>query len=682
MAAWGLVLILLCGVSAQAGPVSADQAQSAVTAWLAADTEPLGAKLGRQVMSVQKYADPTGVAAYYVVSLYPSGFVIASADDLIEPIIAFAGEGAYDPSPNNPLGALASNDAFSRVAAAREAQVADAFVPNGEMAQANAKWRRLLGETGSPTVNLVTSVSDVRVAPFVTSKWNQQADRGCGSTTYNYYTPSGYPSGCVATAMAQLMRYWQYPTSGVGSKHYSITICAGSSQTQFLLGGDGSGGPYAWANMTLDPVCPSLAARQAIGALCFDCGVAVGMDYCSDGSGADTLKAASAFKTTFGYSNAKTGYYSGNSIPTTNLNLMLNPNLHARNPVILGITGAVGGHAIVCDGYGYESATLYHHLNLGWAGSNDAWYNLPNITSNPSFTTVYKCIYNVYTSGTGELIAGRVLDFSGAPISGATVSATGGYSATTDDRGIYAIKLPASRAYTVSVTKSGYAFNSQSVGTGASSDNSITCGNKWPIDFTSTTPPPVSLSAAKLLANGASVAVASQVVSAVFGTTDYLHDPAGPKGIRVDVPSPVAGIAVGSIADAFGVMRTSVDGERYIEGTITLRSGSAVVRPYGLANGSLGGANWQFTAGTGAGQQGIEGAFGTNNIGMLVRAWGVLGLAAGVYSLDDSSADGVRLAFPTGYVPPAPGSFVSYTGIATCYKDAGGKLRRMLKVVQ
>ena len=61
---------------------------------------------------------------------------------------------------------------------------------------------------------------------------------------------------------------------------------------------------------------------------------------------------------------------------------MINPNLDARFPVLLGIIDPQAiGHEVVVDGYGYTSATLYHHLNLGWSGTADAWYNLPTISA-------------------------------------------------------------------------------------------------------------------------------------------------------------------------------------------------------------------------------------------------------------------------------------------------------------
>ena len=99
---------------------------------------------------------------------------------------------------------------------------------------------------------------------------------------------------------------------------------------------------------------------------------------------------------------------------------MINPNLDASNPVLLGILDANGdGHAVVADGYGYDTGTLYHHLNLGWGGACTAWYIPSNIdTSCYTFNTVTDCIYNVYTSSSGEIMSGQVTDSTGNPIPG------------------------------------------------------------------------------------------------------------------------------------------------------------------------------------------------------------------------------------------------------------------------
>ena len=246
------------------------------------------------------------------------------------------------------------------------------------------------------------------------------------------------------------------------------------------MGGDGSGGAYPWSQMPLDPVSGStLSQRQNIGRLTYDTGISVNMGYSNCDSGTDTLKCKDALVNVFSYGNAIKGYSSGGELVGNGLYAMVNPNLDAEIPVILGIKGSSGGHAIVCDGYGYNSATMYHHLNMGWAGSQDAWYDLPNIVT--GFDSVYKCVYNIFESGTGEIIGGRILDVSDNPISGVLVSADG-INDTTDSRGIYSLPHVSSGTHTVTATKSGHSFDSTNVTVGGSVDFS-TVGNVWGINF-------------------------------------------------------------------------------------------------------------------------------------------------------------------------------------------------------
>jgi hypothetical protein len=292
----------------------------------------------------------------------------------------------------------------------------------------------------------------------------------------------------VATAMAQIMRYFSWPNSGVGTASFYITV-DGVSQSRSLRGGDGLGGAYKWTStsMVLDPDSSTGdPQRQAIGDLTSDAGVAVHMDYAASASGAYLQDAQYAMVNTFGYSNAIWGT-SRTTIPTNNLLLMLNPDLDAALPVLLGIYGSTVGHAVVADGYGYNTSTLYYHLNLGWAGTADAWYNLPTIDAGGySFTEVGDCIYNIYTNGSGEIISGRVLDAVGNPLSGATVTATRTngsiYGATTNTQGIYAlVKVPSSSTYTLTAVKPRYRSSSRVVTTGFSSQSHP--GNLWGPDF-------------------------------------------------------------------------------------------------------------------------------------------------------------------------------------------------------
>jgi hypothetical protein len=241
--------------------------------------------------------------------------------------------------------------------------------------------------------------------------------------------------------------------------------------------------------MALEPDSNSTPAqRQAIGSLCYDAGICVNMDYTSSASGSDTLKAKDALTTTFGYSNGVKGYNGGDNIGT-GLNGMVNPNLDWAHPVMLGITGTSGGHAVIADGYGYNLSTLYHHINMGWRGSDDAWYNLPDIDSSPSFTSVYKCVYNIFVSGSGEIISGRIVDVNQEPISGATVTVQGPgdpNSAITNAEGIYALaKLASASTYTIAVSRDGYTFGPpKPVTTGVSGGS--TSGNRWAVDFEGT----------------------------------------------------------------------------------------------------------------------------------------------------------------------------------------------------
>jgi hypothetical protein len=285
-----------------------------------------------------------------------------------------------------------------------------------------------------------------------------------------------------------------YPTAGIGTNSFKITLVIDEvnnikeTRTVSTLGGDGFGGPYRWDLM---PYVPSsgltLAQRQAIGALCYDAGVVIGMEYANSGSAANLSKASKSLVDNFGYHQSIYGknYWSPNTnISGSILIQMINPNLDAGLPTLLAIldSGDSYGHAIVCDGYGYQSDTLYHHLNMGWSGTDDAWYALPNIDGNYStFDTVYGCAYNIFTVGSGEILSGRAVDTMGRPIEGVQVTTNPvSMTSSTTSKGIFAFsRLASNRSYTITATKSGWSFASKSKKTGTSMDGTTTCGNIW-----------------------------------------------------------------------------------------------------------------------------------------------------------------------------------------------------------
>jgi hypothetical protein len=490
------LLLLLGPLPAWARPTTGAEAQRSVAGWLRLDPRPLRARMGANSTQVKAFKDRAGNIDYFVVSLEPNGFAIVSGDDLLEPIIAFAPQGTFDPNPQNPLYALLNRDLPGRLAEVREKEdqaraQKRQFTPRGLHRRARSKWALLQADNTVQSLSgsSLESFSDVRVEPLVQSRW-AQGNEGT-ELCYNYYTPKNYLAGCFATAIAQLLRYYSLPSGPVDSTQpFDIRVDL-LPRTAFLLGGDGDGAPYDWSNMVLDPDASTpLNQRQAIGALTRDAGVAVHTSYTYSGSGAYNRDVPLALTNTFGFGNARYAYNSKLTIPSPNLNNMINPNLDAGFPVLLGIIDPdTIGHEIIADGYGYSSSTLYHHLNLGWAGTADAWYNLPTISTGIyNFTSVIECIYNIFPQGSGEIISGRVLDAFGNPVSDVAITATlaggGSYSAASNSQGIYALaKIPAATAYTITATKGDSTFYPQTVSTGTSINGNTAVGNLWGIDF-------------------------------------------------------------------------------------------------------------------------------------------------------------------------------------------------------
>jgi hypothetical protein len=484
------LLLLLTTAGVWARPTTPQEAQRAVAGWLAGNAEPFNVQLGNDVTDVETIAGQAGEPVYYVVRLHPSGFVIVPADDLVEPILSFADGQTYEPSAQDPLTALVTADVNRRLADAYAAG-SSGWLQIQSATETQVRWDDLIRKTGLTQNDLsilgLQTISDVRVAPFVQSRWAQGSV--CSAYCYNYYTPDHTPCGCAATAMAQLMYYYRCPAAAIGQHFFTIQL-VDKEQSASTLGGDGIGGSYRWTAMVASPDCNStVEQRKAIGALCYDAGVAIGMDYAPDGSGADGFAMAPALKSLFGFSNGISGANNGRDIGSS-LVAMINPNLDAGYPVILGIVGT-SAHAVLADGYGYDLSTrvktLYHHLNMGWAGYENIWYNLPNIAN---YDTVPVCVYNVFTEGTGEIVSGRVTDASGQPIAGVAVRAdlrTKRYETVTNDQGIYALtQLPSAGSFTVQADKPGLAFTKQTVETGTSRNRQASTGNKWGIDFIGT----------------------------------------------------------------------------------------------------------------------------------------------------------------------------------------------------
>lgn len=464
-----LVAVLALVVQAQGAPVSPSEAASAVRGW-AASGEHLGVGFRDRLDFSSGAVETTAVhtassgAVFYTVKFKNGcGTVFLSGDTELEPVISFtASSRDYSTRDGSPLWTLLDGDVSAR-------KPTDG---------ASSKWNRYwAADPEKPRLRgarLTSEPSDLRIAPLIQSKWGQT------SGIYNYYTPPGpdgspdnYHCGCVATMTAQIMRYyhgpegdggWGLPLKDVEPAEFNCTV--DGKPTKLAI----QGGQYAWDSM---PLIPDETAGETIGKLTSDIGISVGMDYAADGSEASIYYAIGSLVNVFKYkqgiyiqSDFGTYFeYGGSMMCDAVLQGSIFANLDVRRPCMLGISGTTaGGHAVVVDGYGFdgEEALPYVHLNMGWEGYEDYWYNLPDIVTTPYEFDVVDCIgYNIFPEiggidGYGTLdysvMSGRVLT-NGNPVVGAqvTIYKTGSVTALTnvvsDEHGVWGAIIPSYELY-------------------------------------------------------------------------------------------------------------------------------------------------------------------------------------------------------------------------------------------
>lgn len=502
------VSMTFCATDSHAAGISALQARKAVGNWLKKDTVPLGAKIGDAPLSAVSYSNAVGTALFHAVTLRGGGFVVTSADDGIEPIIAISEGSNLVAEASNPLWTLLNKDISQRlsVLTARRMPLVGSGALLGQASilvagSPEAQWADLLDDAQIAPQGL-TSISDVRVAPVVLSHWGQSTVSGFWGSynCYNYYTPNHYVCGCVATAMAQIMRKHCFPTSSVPARTFSCSVNGVSRQLTML------GGTYNWGNMVLQPdegsdFAPSETVRASIGKLCYDAGVSVGMQYGAEQSGAFPVDVPEALVDVFGYASAcMCGYWK--SITEDDIQDAILANLDHGYPVFLAILGAPGGHAVVADGYGYHTGLRYIHLNLGWnkdgnGGYQNAWYNVPTVdTALGTFTVLTGIVYNIFPDTQKKLVSGRVLSAAGVPVANALVFVrdleTGVKLRTlqTNSKGIYTFAWNGSENW---AGEAGFCATDNEY---ASGETAVTahlsdmweCGNVWGADLTLSEP--------------------------------------------------------------------------------------------------------------------------------------------------------------------------------------------------
>ena len=311
---------------------------------------------------------------YYVFNMDGGGYVIVRGDDRAEEILGY-GSGHMD--VNN----LPCNVAWWL----------GHYKEQMEYLIANPKL-----EVEKPSMLMSTMLRATTVPQLMSSTWDQEAPyyNQCPTSNGQYCM-----TGCVATALAQVMYYWKYPAQLPAVEGYQ-------QQANYYYGvpaltlNDLPATTLDWDNM-LDSYSGNYTTAQAnaVAKLMRYCGQASKMEYTPDGSGAyteDQLAAAILF----GY-NSSAEYVQKSSYSATNWHAMMQAELEARRPILYG--GSAGsdgsdGHAFVVDGY--DANNSKYHVNFGWSGYSDNYYALDAFTgSGYTFKYYQDMIIGVYPEG-------------------------------------------------------------------------------------------------------------------------------------------------------------------------------------------------------------------------------------------------------------------------------------------
>ena len=319
---------------------------------------------------------------FYVFNFNDSGYVIVSGDDDVYPILGYSDEGIFTPEIENQALIKFLNNYKNQISYVIQNNVdATEDIENS--------WNTLLDKNNF-RLNQSNNQFSI-VEPLVSVKWDQglyfndqcPLDEENGLEYYGYRAVTG----CPATAMAQIMKYWNYPEQGTGFKSYN-------HETYGTLSANFGGTYYNWNAMPTYVNNPN----EAVAELMYHCGVAVEMQYGPALSGSYVIEdytpsieqtCENAYKTYFGY-NPETlegiirSYTDQNGNLVENysdsewINLMKD-ELNNSRPIQYAGFGGGGGHTWVCDGY---DSNDFFHMNWGWGGAHDGYFSLNSL--NPS----------------------------------------------------------------------------------------------------------------------------------------------------------------------------------------------------------------------------------------------------------------------------------------------------------
>ena len=290
----------------------------------------------------------------YIYNVGKQGFIIISGSTVLPPVLGWSEQGNFPEMENAPENFTSWIDHYSEMI---DFAVANDIQPDP---QVQRQWdeaaQGIFGTRNTSTVD-----------PLVSTHWNQDC-------YYNEYCPDapGYGwggwgggpcghayAGCVATAMAQVMKYWNYPETGFGAHSYTHSEY-GEQSASFAAT------TYHWDQMPNE----IWSHNDAVATLLYHCGVSVNMNYGPSGSGAQSADVETALRSYFGYCGAK--YRQKTSYQEEAWIAMLKAELDQSHPIYYSGSNGDSGHAFVCDGYDNNDLM---HFNFGWSGSGDAYYS-------------------------------------------------------------------------------------------------------------------------------------------------------------------------------------------------------------------------------------------------------------------------------------------------------------------
>ena len=360
-----LALVLGIGM-VHANPVSVSQAKFVGQQFVQANFEQ--SRQVQELTLVYTGTSTRGEACFYVFNVGNDGFVMVSADDFYRPIIGYSDEHSFNAENINPeLGYM-----LDELIAGRTGKITGKALP-----KVADEWQSVMNSG-----RLISRNGGRDKFYLVQTKWNQ-------NYPYNYYCPeaSGGPggrcyAGCVATAMSQVMKYWNHPLQGTGS-HTNYNSGFGALTANF------GATTYDWDNMpnALSQGSPQ-AQIDAVATLMYHCGIAVDMHYAIDGSGAYSQDVPSRIYQYFSYSNQAV-FRSRDSYTYDNWGRMLKESFDMGWPVYYSGQAPDGGHAFVCDGY--DDDGLFHY-NWGWGGDGDDYFDFDQIEYNSSDGAIFNFV--------------------------------------------------------------------------------------------------------------------------------------------------------------------------------------------------------------------------------------------------------------------------------------------------